>query len=156
MTDRDFLKRAIDLAHIHAAGENSGPFAAIVVKKNVIIAEAWNQVVANNDPTAHAEIIAIRKACQAQQSYNLEGCTLFSSCEPCPMCLSAIYWARMDGVIYAASKEDAAYGGFDDSLIYDEMEKEWSARKIKSQRMLAKAGRAVFETWRHNPRKIEY
>jgi len=156
MFDLIFLHRAIELAKIHSADGQNGPFGAVIVRANSIIAEGWNQVVDNNDPTAHAEVVAIRNACQRLRSFRLDGCTIYSSCEPCPMCLSAIYWSRIDSVVFAASQKDAAKAGFDDAFLYDEMGRSWAKRKINSFRGLEKEGIAVFELWEKNPDKIAY
>jgi guanine deaminase len=156
MTDANFLQRAIDLATIHSVNGRHGPFGAVVVKDGDIIAEGWNQVVAFHDPTAHAEIIAIRAACRQLETHHLNGCTIYASCEPCPMCLSAIYWARIDTVVFAASHKDAARAGFDDSFLYKEMAISWVERKIKSHQGLEREGRVVFEKWIENPAKVNY
>ncbi|MBN1561500.1 nucleoside deaminase [candidate division KSB1 bacterium] len=154
--DIEFLQHAIHLAETHSADGQNGPFGAVIAKDDAIIAEAWNQVIVHQDPTAHAEIVAIRQACQKLNSFQLRGCTLYASCEPCPMCLAALYWVRIDAVVYAASKEDAAEAGFDDLMLYDEMGKSWQNRKIKAQRLLESAGRQVLKRWRQNPNRIEY
>ena len=129
MTSIDFMKRAISLS-IDNIKNNGGPFGCVIVKENEIIAEGVNRVTFNNDPTAHAEIVAIRNACQKLNTFNLEGCELYSSCEPCPMCLSAIYWSHIDKVYYGNSREDAAKIKFDDKFIYDELSLEMKERKI--------------------------
>ncbi|RQW07494.1 nucleoside deaminase [candidate division KSB1 bacterium] len=156
MRDIDFLQHAIDLAAAHSADGENGPFGAVIVKDDIIIAEAWNQVVADLDPTAHAEIVAIRKACQKLYSFRLQGCVIYTSCEPCPMCLSALYWARIDAIVYAASKEDAAQAGFDDLMLYDEMGKAWQDRKLQGKQHLQNVGRVVLERWQQNPNKLDY
>lgn len=156
MRDSDFLRHAIDLAAAHSADGQNGPFGAVLVRDGAVLAEAWNQVVADHDPTAHAEIMAIRKACQKLNSFQLEGCTIYTSCEPCPMCLAALYWARVDAVVYAASKEDAAQAGFDDVLLYDEMAKPWRSRQLQAKRLLPEAGRTVLKQWQQNPNRIAY
>jgi len=151
-----FLHRAFQLALEHSSDGQHGPFGAIIVKNNEIIAEGWNAVVASNDPTAHAEIMAIRKACHKLGTFNLSECTIYSSCEPCPMCLAAIYWARIDTVVFAASHEDASRAGFDDSFLYEEMSKTWMERKINAFREHQDEGKIVFKKWIDNPLKIDY
>ena len=119
-TDNHWIQQALQIA-TQSVAQAGGPFGAVIVKDNNIIGRGHNQVTLNNDPTAHAEIVAIRQACNSIEDFNLEGCTLYSSCEPCPMCLSAIYWARISRVVYAASAEDAAQAGFDDTFIAREI-----------------------------------
>src|SRR5438045_1315378 len=125
MTEKDeyFMQRAIRLAQNGMDSNAGGPFGALVVKDGEIIAEGSNRVTSTNDPTAHAEIVAIRNACQKLNSFQLDGCRIYTSCEPCPMCLGAIYWARPEKVFFACTREDAANVGFDDQFIYDEIEK---------------------------------
>ena len=154
--NKQFLHRAIQLAVEKSADGHHGPFGAVVAKDDKIIAEGWNQVVVSNDPTAHAEVMAIRNACRKLGTYDLSGCIIYASCEPCPMCLSAIYWARMDMVVFAASQVDASQAGFDDSFLYEEMGKSWEARKIKSIQELEKDGKIVFGKWNNNPQKVAY
>ena len=129
-----FMMRAIELS-IESAKTKGGPFGSVIVKNNKIIAEGYNKVTMNNDPTAHGEIVAIRDACQKLNTFNLSGCDLYSSCEPCPMCLSAIYWARIDKIYYANTREDAKNIDFDDSFIYLEVAKKIDKRKIKMKQM---------------------
>jgi guanine deaminase len=154
--DRSFLKRAIELAEEKSTDGQHGPFGAVIVKGDQIIAEGWNQVVAAHDPSAHAEIMAIRAACEKLDSHELSGCTIYSSCEPCPMCLAAIYWARLDCVVFAATREDAAAAGFDDERLYHELSRSLEDRKIIFEQTLRKEGRRVFEKWLANPRRITY
>lgn len=154
--DKPFLKRAIELAEEKSADGRHGPFGAVIVKGGQIIAEGWNRVVAAHDPSAHAEIMAIRAACEKLGSHELSGCTIYSSCEPCPMCLAAIYWARLDRVAFAATREDAAAAGFDDELLYHELSRSWEERKIATEQALHTQGRQVFEKWLANPRRIAY
>lgn len=156
MNTLSFLERALLIAEQHSADGKNGPFGAVIVKNDKIIAEGWNRVVENHDPTAHAEIVVIRDACKVLHTHNLSGCTIYCSCEPCPMCLSAIYWARIDSVIYAASQEDAAHAGFDDSFLYHEIGQSWRQRELKSEQHLAEKGRWVLQKWRENPHKINY
>jgi guanine deaminase len=151
-----FLKQAIDLAVDNAEGGLGGPFAAIVVKDGKVIATGTNRVTSTNDPTAHAEVVAIRAACEKLGSFQLDGCELFTSCEPCPMCLGALYWARVKAFYFAASKEDAARGQFDDSFIYDELGKPVEGRSIPGYRMLGTEGFRPFELWLKNQHKVNY
>ena len=150
-----FLKRAIELAaeNIQKGG---GPFGAVIVKNGEIIAESSNSVTIDNDPTAHAEVNCIRLACKKLGTFSLEGCEIYSSCEPCPMCLSAVYWSRLDRIFYAATKDDASYGGFDDSFIYAELDKKPSERKIPSENALQEEGRRVFAVWNAAENKTRY
>ena len=125
----EFMKRAIELS-IESVNNGGGPFGSIIVKDNNIVGEGSNRVTSNNDPTAHAEIVAIRSACKKLNNFSLNGCELYSTCEPCPMCLSAIYWARINKIYYANTREDAGKIDFDDSLIYSEFQKKINERKI--------------------------
>ena len=134
MKNIDFMKRAIELS-IQNIKNNGGPFGCIIVKENKIIAEGVNRVTFNNDPTAHAEIIAIRNACKKLNTFNLEKCELYTSCEPCPMCLSAIYWSHIDKIYYGNSRLDASKIGFDDDFIYNELNKDSSSRKIQMKQI---------------------
>ena len=133
-----------------------GPFGAVVVKDGRIIAEGYNQVTSNNDPTAHAEVVAIREACKALESFTLEGCDIYSNCEPCPMCLAAIYWARLRWLYYANTREDAALIGFDDDLIYREIALPVEGRTLSATRLLADEARAAFDEWSKMPDKVPY
>jgi guanine deaminase len=133
-----------------------GPFGAVIVHENRIIAEGWNQVTSINDPTAHAEVMAIRSAASRLSRFSLEGCTLYTSCEPCPMCLAAAYWARLDRLVYAASREDAAAIGFDDALIYHELALPISQRRLPMQQMLRDEATQVFAAWHAKADKIPY
>jgi tRNA(Arg) A34 adenosine deaminase TadA len=154
--DNPFLQQAIQLAVTKSADGRHGPFGAVIVKDEKIIARGWNHVVASCDPTAHAEVMAIRQACENLGTHDLSGCTVFASCEPCPMCLAAIYWARIEKIVFAASRQDAADAGFDDAFLYEEMGRSWQNRKIKSVQRLEKQGKAVFEGWIDNPEKVAY
>src|SRR4051812_15266292 len=128
--NESFMREAIRLSVENVEQGKGGPFGAVIVKDGKIIASGTNQVTATNDPTAHAEVVAIRKACEALKSFQLEGCEIYCSCEPCPMCLGAIYWARPDKIFFANSKEDAAAIHFDDQLIYEELAKPYGQRKL--------------------------
>jgi tRNA(Arg) A34 adenosine deaminase TadA len=153
---KTFIDLAIDLASNNVRSNCGGPFGAVVVKDGNVIATGVNRVVVAHDPTAHAEIEAIRLACRALASFQLEGCDIYSSCEPCPMCMGAIYWARPRAVYYAATQADATDAGFDDSFIYRDMALVPEARKIKMVHMLHQGAGASFELWRVANRKVLY
>ena len=155
MTKIDFMKKAIFLS-IQNIKDNGGPFGCIIVKDNNIIAEGVNRVTFNNDPTAHAEIVAIRNACNKLNTFNLEGCELYSSCEPCPMCLSAIYWSHVDKVYYGNSREDAAKIQFDDKFIYDELLLNMEERKIPISQISRDEAIKAFNLWENEENKIRY
>ena len=154
--DLAFLRRAIALAATRSAGGTNGPFGAVVAREGAVVAEGWNQVVETGDPTAHAEVVAIRGACRRLGSHVLEGCTLYASCEPCPLCLAAAYWARISRVVFAASRSDAARAGFDDERIYRELALEWPRREVAGERILEDEGRHVLEAWLANQRRVPY
>ena len=154
--DPEFMREAIRLALDNVANNGGGPFAAVVVKDRRIIARGVNRVTANHDPTAHAEIMAIRGACAALGDFQLAGCEIYSSCEPCPMCLGAIYWARPARVYFAATRDDAAQAGFDDSLIYSEMQTAIDSRRIPTLPLLRDEALPVFDAWRDRDSKIPY
>jgi len=155
-TDKKFMKRAIELSRNGMQSNEGGPFGAIVVKDGKIIAEGNNQVTSSNDPTAHAEVVAIRNACKALNSFQLEGCSIYTSCEPCPMCLGAIYWARPEKIFYACSKDDAARIGFDDDFIYNEINLNINDRSIPTTQILQSEAYEVFTEWDTKAQKIEY
>ena len=150
------MKRAADLAIMNVENRTGGPFGCVVVKDGVIIAEGANSVTTHNDPTAHAEVVAIKKACEKLNSFQLTGCTIYTSCEPCPMCLGAIYWARPDKVYYAATRFEAADAGFDDAFIYDEIAADIKTRKIPFLPLLPEEAKRVFDAWKADTKKIEY
>ena len=154
--DKEFMRRAFELAQNGIDDGQGGPFGAIVVKDGKIIGEGCNRVTSTNDPTAHAEVVAIRQACQNLNNFQLEDCTIYTSCEPCPMCLGAIYWARPKQMFFACNREDAAAVGFDDRLIYDEIERPIEERRIKSINFLREEGLKVFENWANKLDKTEY
>ena len=159
MTEQDekFMSRAIALAQMGIDAGAGGPFGAIVVNQaGEIVGEGFNRVTSTNDPTAHAEIVAIRSACENLNSFQLDGCTIYTSCEPCPMCLGAIYWARPEKIFYAATHEDAAAIGFDDHFIYDEIERPIEERRIKSVNLMRDEGLKVFSNWASKTDKTEY
>ncbi|MDT0641277.1 nucleoside deaminase [Zunongwangia sp. F363] len=151
-----YLKHAIALAEKGMDEGAGGPFGAVIVKDDEIIAEAYNKVTSTNDPTAHAEVVAIRKACEKLQDFQLDDCILYTSCEPCPMCLGAIYWARPKEVYYALDRDDAAEIGFDDQFIYDEIEKDMGDRRIKFVKLAREEGLPVFQKWQKKNNRIEY
>lgn len=154
--DRKFMRRAIELAQKGVDSNDGGPFGSVVVKDGQIIGEGWNQVTSANDPTAHAEIVAIRDACRNLGSFQLDGCIVYTSCEPCPMCLGAIYWARPAGIFYAGTREDAAAVGFDDGMIYEEIEKPPEERRLEMVSLMRDEALEVFESWAEKPDKTEY
>ena len=154
--DKNFMRRAIELARAGMENGAGGPFGTVIVRDGRVIGEGCNRVTSTNDPTAHAEVVAIREACQNLNSFQLEGCTVYTSCEPCPMCLGAIYWARPEKLFYAATHEDAARIGFDDQFIYQEIEKPVGARRIETINFLRVEALQVFREWEEKPDKMEY
>lgn len=156
MTSPQLMQRAIDLAAENALSGLGGPFAALIVQSGEIVAEGTNIVTSTNDPTAHAEVVAIRRACQKLGTFQLTGCDLYTSCEPCPMCLGAIYWARPAAIYYAGTHKDAAAAGFDDSFIYQQTRLPSEERAIPMHRMLADEGFRPFQEWLNNHRRIPY
>ena len=150
-----FMIKAIDLS-IKSAETIGGPFGCVIVKDNKIISEGSNKVTSTNDPTAHGEIVAIRNACLKLNTFNLSGCELYSSCEPCPMCLSAIYWSHIEKIFYANSRNDAKNIDFDDSFIYSEINKKIQDRKIKMTQMLRDEALKAFKIWDNKVDKIKY
>ena len=151
----EFMKRAIELS-IKSVGLGGGPFGSVIVKNDKVIAEGSNKVTLNNDPTAHGEIVAIRKACKNLNNFNLSGCELYSTCEPCPMCLSAIYWSHIEKVYYANTRDDAQKIDFDDSLIYSELLKNVKKRKITMIQMMRDEALKAFELWNKKTDKVKY
>ncbi|MEQ1724002.1 MAG: nucleoside deaminase [Pseudobdellovibrio sp.] len=154
--NNEFMKRAIELSKLNVSSNKGGPFGAVVVRDNKIIGEGSNLVTCNNDPTAHAEVEAIRSACKQLKNFDLSGAVIFTSCEPCPMCLSAIYWARIDKIYYANTRSDAAQIKFDDDLIYNEIPKEPSQRKIPAEQILRDEAQDVFSMWSQSTAKVSY
>ena len=154
--ENPFMARAIELAIENVKSGRGGPFAALVVKGGAIIAEGANQVTLSNDPTAHAEVVAIRNACQKLNHFQLGGCDIYTTCEPCPMCLGAVYWSRVDRVFFAGQREDAAAAGFDDAMIYEELNRHPEARKLPMIPLMRKESQAAFEAWRNSPNRVEY
>jgi guanine deaminase len=154
--DNPFMARAIQLSLENVSSGRGGPFGAVVVKDGAILAESANEVTSTNDPTAHAEMMAIRRACEKLGTFELQGCEIYSSCEPCPMCLGAIYWARLSRVYFANGEADAARIGFDDSLIYRELAQPQSQRKIPMIQMMREQALEAFHVWENLPNKIRY
>ena len=151
-----FMKEAIRLAGMNVENGNGGPFGAVIVRDNKIIATGFNRVTEINDPTAHAEIVAIRNACSTLGTFDLTGCEIYSSCEPCPMCLGAILWARVDKLYYAADRTDASRAGFDDELFYSELALPSEKRMLKPTQLLQKEANIVFDKWNADMDKIPY
>ncbi|HEY2385441.1 MAG TPA: nucleoside deaminase [Candidatus Binatia bacterium] len=156
MRDDDLMRRAIALARAQLESDAGGPFGAVIARDGRIVAEGVNRVPSTNDPTAHAELVAIRAACASLATFSLAGCTIYASCEPCPMCLAAIYWARLDAVVFAAGRADAAGIGFDDARIYDELAVPGDARSVPARVLLADEARAVLAAWNAKPDKVRY
>lgn len=152
---KEYMRRAIELSRKSVAN-GGGPFGAVIVKNGEIISETSNSVTLDNDPTAHAEVNAIRKACKALNSFDLTGCEIYSSCEPCPMCLGAIYWSRLDALYFGNTKKDAADIGFDDSFIYEELEISVEKRRVKTNQVMRDESIVAFEEWNKKMDKIEY
>jgi tRNA(Arg) A34 adenosine deaminase TadA len=151
-----FMHEAIRLSLQKMRDNHGGPFGAVVVRRGKIAGRGWNRVTSANDPTAHAEIMAIREACRRLKSFRLDDCVLYASCEPCPMCLAAIYWARMGKIFYANTRRDAAAIGFDDDLIYREVPRPVSRRKIPMKQLFRNEALKVFAEWKSKPDKVCY
>ncbi len=154
--DTPFLREAIRLSRTRMREGRGGPFGAVVVRNRAIVARGWNAVTSTNDPTAHAEVVAIRRACRKLGTFHLEDCVLYASCEPCPMCLAAAYWARVGRLVYAATREDAAVAGFDDAFIYDQVPLAPDARSLPTDHLLRAEAVAVFEAWLAKPDRVPY
>ena len=152
----EFMQQAIALATENVTSGRGGPFGAVIVKDGKVIATGTNQVTASNDPTAHAEITAIRNACAALGTFKLDGCEVYTSCEPCPMCLAAIYWSRCAAIFYGNSAADAAKIGFDDAFLYDEIKKPFDERSIPISGMLPDEAWVSFTEWEKSPFKVDY
>jgi len=152
----DFMRRAIAAALNNVRSGRGGPFGAVVVKGEEVIAEGANRVTAGNDPTAHAEIVAIREACRTLNTFRLTGCDLYCSCEPCPMCFGAIYWARLSRVFYASAASDAAQAGFDDAFIYEQLKQPQPEREIPMTQILRDESLAAFAAWKQQADRKEY
>lgn len=153
--NKTFMRQAIQLA-MDNIKNGGGPFGAVIVKDGEVIATGVNRVTANNDPTAHAEVTAIRQACEKLGTFSLEGCDIYASCEPCPMCLGAIYWARLDHLYYGANKHDAAAAGFDDQFIYEEIELPYANRHLKTASLLEDEAQAPFTLWAQHEERVAY
>ncbi len=153
--DREFMRRAIDLS-IENIDTGGGPFGAVIVRDGKLIASGTNRVVPNNDPTAHAEVVAIRNACRELETFDLSGCTVYTSCEPCPMCLSALYWAGVERICYANTKRDAAAISFDDSYIYDQLRLDYDRRTIHCEHFMRDEALEAFRKWSEKLDKVEY
>ena len=149
------MERAIALS-IESVKSGGGPFGAVIIKNNEIISEGMNRVTKNIDPTAHGEIVAIRNACKNLNDFSLKGCELYTSCEPCPMCLSAIYWSRIDKIYYANTRDDAKKIDFDDSLIYSELVKKIKERKIPTTQLMRNEALQGFKLWKNTENKVKY
>ncbi len=152
----EFLRRAIALATENVTSAHGGPFGAVIVRDGRIVGEGVNRVTATCDPTAHAEVSAIRAACATLGTFTLAGCELYTSCEPCPMCLAASHWARLDAIYYGASAEDAARAGFDDAFLYAEFKKDKAKRKMPAVQLLGDEAWASFAAWIASPNKVAY
>lgn len=153
--NKEFMQRAIDLS-INSVKNGGGPFGAVIVKGDKVVAESSNSVTLDNDPTAHAEVNTIRLACKNLNTFDLAGCEIYSSCEPCPMCLGAIYWARLDKLYFANNKTDAKSIGFDDSFIYEEIDLPYDKRSIKTTQFMREEALEAFRNWSDMEEKIEY
>lgn len=153
---KKFMREAIRLSIENVQSGNGGPFGTVIVKNGNIIASGVNKVTQSNDPTAHAEIVAIRSACETLGTFQLVGCEIYCSCEPCPMCLGAIYWARSDRIYFANTKEDAADINFDDNFIYNELDVSISQRKLPTTQLLRDEAQMAFTQWRESTAKTEY
>jgi len=156
MTPKALMRRAIALSMEKMQSGSGGPFGAVIARNGEVVAEGWNQVTSSADPTAHAEVVAIRRACQALGTFELRDCEIFTSCEPCPMCLGAIYWARLGRIWYANDRSDAAAIGFDDDFLYREIPLPLAERSLPTQRLLAEEARAAFDAWISKPDKVAY
>jgi guanine deaminase len=156
LAKENFMREAIRLSIENVESGKGGPFAAVIVKDGKIIATGVNEVTSSNDPTAHAEVVAIRNACKTLNSFQLDDCEIYCSCEPCPMCLGAIYWARATKIYFANTKEDAAAVDFDDKFIYDEIDLSYTGRKLATQQLLREEALVAFEKWKTSPLKMKY
>jgi guanine deaminase len=150
------MQMAIELATANVRSGAGGPFGAVIVREGKLVATGVNRVTQTNDPTAHAEVTAIRAACHALGTFELKGCEIYSSCEPCPMCLTAIFWARCDALYFASTAQDAADAGFDDSYFYEQVAKPFGERDLPTMNLLREAGLASFDAWRDFTEKVEY
>lgn len=151
-----FMRMAIRLSEKNVLEQLGGPFGAVIVKDGIVVAKSGNKVTTTNDPTAHAEVAAIRIACRKLKTFDLSGCVVYTSCEPCPMCLSAIYWARIDKIYYANTKTDAADIGFDDQFIYEEIERPIAERKVPVRQLLREEAQSAFRQWKASELRVDY
>ena len=156
MTREQLMRRAIALSMEKMQSGSGGPFGAVIARNGEIIAEGWNEVTSTCDPTAHAEVVAIRRACQAVGTFALHDCEIFTSCEPCPMCLGAIYWARLGRIWFGNDRRDAAAIGFDDEFLYREIPRPPDQRSLPAEQLLADEARVVFDLWTQKPDKVTY
>ncbi|HET9019373.1 MAG TPA: nucleoside deaminase [Acetobacteraceae bacterium] len=156
MTPEDLMRRAVALSMEKMQAGTGGPFGAVIARDGEIIAEGWNQVTSTADPTAHAEVVAIRRACQSLGRFDLTDCEIYTSCEPCPMCLGAIYWARLRRIWFGNDRADAAAIGFDDDFLYREIPLPLGERSVPTQRLLGEEARAAFEAWLRKSDKVPY
>lgn len=156
MTQEDLMRRAVALSMEKMQAGSGGPFGAVIARDGEILAEGWNQVTSTADPTAHAEVVAIRRACQALGRFDLSDCEIYTSCEPCPMCLGAIYWARLRRIWFGNDRAGAAAIGFDDDFLYREIPLPLGERSIPTQRLLGEEARGAFEAWLRKPDKVPY
>jgi tRNA(Arg) A34 adenosine deaminase TadA len=156
MTSEDFMQRAIELAQECMRANKGGPFGAVIVRDGAIVAEGWNEVTSTNDPTAHAEVVAIRRACVRLRTFHLSDCEIYASCEPCPMCLGAIYWARFRTLYYANTRQEAAAIGFDDEFIYRQMPLAPAARVVPGVHLRTPQSHILFAEWAKKLDKIRY
>jgi guanine deaminase len=157
MTEHEtFMRQAIALSRIHMSANAGGPFGAVIVLDGKVVGEGWNKVTSSNDPTAHAEVVAIREACQRLARFDLKGCVLYASCEPCPMCLAATYWARIDKVYYANEQADAAAINFDDAFLYRQLSIPRERRSLVCEQILRDEALEVFREWDAKPDKVPY
>ena len=154
--DTRFVREAIRVARDRMLEGRAGPFGAVIVRDGVIVARGWNAVTSSLDPTAHAEVVAIRRACRKLGMFSLAGCVLYSSCEPCPMCLAATYWARIDRLVHAASRDDAARAGFDDAFLYEQVPLPPAERSLPTSQLLRPEAVAVFDAWLAKPDRVPY
>jgi len=151
-----FMEQAIALATENVTSGRGGPFGSVIVRDGKVVAAGANQVTTNNDPTAHAEIVVIRKACETLGTFSLAGCEIYTSCEPCPMCLAAIYWARLDAIYFGNTAADARWAGFDDAHLYDEVKKPLEERSIPTINLMRDKAILSFEAWREHAGRIDY
>ena len=154
--NKAFMAEAIALSIEKMEAGEGGPFGAVVVKDGKVVGRGWNCVTSANDPTAHAEVMAIRDACKNLGAFDLTGCKLYASCEPCPMCLSAIYWARIDKLFFAATRSDATAAGFDDELIYCEVSKPWKNRQLPAEQIMHVEAQKAFDAWKEKENRTAY